>query len=87
MRKRSPISFHQPTYDYRDKEQVRVRINAAMCLAQCSSAHPSYRALLVLKPQILSSSFDLKKKKTTVQLFCQWDHLGAIKECLANVLA
>lgn len=58
-----------------------------MCLARCSSAHPSYHALLVLKPQILSSSFYYKKKKTTVQLFCQWGHLGAIKQCLANVLA
>lgn len=46
----------RPAYDCRDKEQVRVGINAAMRRAQCSSAHPSYRALLALKPQILSSS-------------------------------
>lgn len=38
----------RPACDCRDKEQVRVGINAAMRMAQCSSAHPSYCTLLAL---------------------------------------
>lgn len=56
MTKSHQFHFTNLHYDCRDKERVRARINAAMCLAQCSSAHPSCRALLVPKPQILSSS-------------------------------